>query len=125
MTVKLTLNLPDETVQLAQTVAETHDTSVENIVTNLLFGTLPLIPVIDPNHAVSELSDAALLEVSQITMTPDADKQHLTLLHKQQEEPLTADEKRELNWFSQVYSIATLYKAKAMVEAFHRELIVF
>ena len=125
MTVKLTLNLPDETVQLAQTVAETHDTSVENIVTNLLFGTLPLIPVIDPNHAVSELSDADLLALSQITMTPDADKHHLTILHKQKEEPLSVDEKRELNWFSQVYSIATLHKAKAMVEAFHRELIVF
>ena len=123
MTVKLTLNLPDETVQLAQSVAETHDTSVENIVTNLLFGTLPLIPVIDPNHAVNELTDADLLALSQITMTPDANKQHLILLHKQEEEALSVDEKRELNWFSQVYSIATLYKAKAMVEALHRGLI--
>lgn len=123
MTIKLTLNVPDETVQLAQSVAEMNDTSVENIITNLLFSTLPLIPPIDPNHSVTELSDTDLMALSQITMTPTANKHHLALLHKQQEEPLSPAEKRELHWFSQVYSLATLYKTKAMIEAVRRGLI--
>ena len=124
MTVQLTLNVPDETVKLAQSVADMYDMSVENVVANLLFSTLPLTPSIDPNHSVTELSDTDLMALSQITMTTDADKQHLELLRKQQQKPLSVAEKRELHWFSQVYSIATLYKAKAMVEAVHRGLIV-
>lgn len=123
MTIKLTLNVPDETVQLAQSVAEMNDTSVENIVTNLLFGTLPLLPSIAPNHSVAELSDADLIALSQISMTEDANKKHLALLDKQQRESLSVSEQRELHWFSQVYSIATLYKTKAMIEAAHRGLI--
>jgi hypothetical protein len=123
MTTKLTLNLPDETVHLAQSVAATQDTSVENVVTNLLFGTLPLIPSIDPIRSISELSDTDLMALSQITLTAAADKRHLALLDKQQREPLTAAEDKELHWYSQVYGIATLYKTKAMIEATHRGLI--
>ncbi len=123
MTVQLTLNVPDEMVQLAQTVAEMHDMSVENVVTNLLFSTLPLVPSIDANRSISELSNTDLLALSQITLTADANKQHLALLAKQQEESLSVAEERQLHWYSQIYSIATLYKAKAMIEAAHRGLI--
>lgn len=123
MTVQLTINVPDETYQLAQTVAEMNDTTVENIVSNLLYSALPLIPSIDPTRSVSELTDDEVMALSHITLTAGADQRQLALLHKQQDITLSPSEQKELGWFTQVEGIATLYKAKAMVEAVRRGLI--
>ena len=122
MSVQMMISVPDHTVQLAEGISSLTGIPVQEIISNLLDDSLPLIPPPDPSRPIASLSDDEVLALSNIVMQPSADKRHLELLRQQSEGQLSAEGRVELQRLHQVYDIALLYKTQAMIEAVKRDL---
>jgi hypothetical protein len=122
MSVQMMLSVPDHTVQLAESISRLTGIPVQQIISNLLDDSLPLIPPPDPSRPVASLNDDEVLALSNITLQPTADKRHLELLRQQSEGLLSAEGRAELQRLHQIYDIALLYKTQAMIEAVKRGL---
>ena len=73
MSMEMMLSVPDHTVQLAEGISGLTGIPVQEIISNLLDDSLPLIPPPDPSRPVASLSDAEVLALSNIVMQPSAD----------------------------------------------------
>jgi len=123
VSIQMMITVPEKTLQLAQSVSDLTGIPVEQIISNLLDESLPLIPPPDPSRPVVGLPDSDLMALSNITMQPEANKRHLELLGQLGEGVISESGRIELQRLQQVYEIALLYKAQAMVEASKRGLL--
>lgn len=122
MSIQLTIDVPDDTYQIAQHIARSTGQSVEDIVSHLLGYSLPFVPRINPKQSWSDLTDAEVIALTELQMTAEADVRHSELLEKQNAEALTVDERFELQRLDQLYRIGLVYKAQALAEAVRRGL---
>ena len=77
----------------------------------------------EPENPLEKSSDAEVLEAARLWIPESQSDRHSKLLYKNQAETLTDAEKRELDFFQQVYRIALLRKAQGITEALRRGLI--
>lgn len=82
----------------------------------------PVCPVVDHYQPVSKLSDAEVLELSEMQMDAKRDRRFSRLLDKQQAGKLTNGEESELLALMQNYQDKLLRKAQALREAVRRGL---
>lgn len=68
-------------------------------------------------------SDEAVLEAAKLWMPENQSERHSRLLYKNQAGTLTVSDKKELDFFQQIYEIALLRKAQGINEALRRGLI--
>lgn len=68
-------------------------------------------------------SDEEVLEAAKLWMPEKQSARHSRLLYKNQAGTLTVSEKKELDFFQQVYGLALLRKAQGINEALRRGLI--
>jgi hypothetical protein len=76
-----------------------------------------------PENPLGQSSDEEVLEAAKLWIPEKQSERHSRLLYKNQAGTLTASEKKELDFFQQVYRIALLRKAQGINEALRRGLI--
>ena len=76
-----------------------------------------------PENPLTASSDEEVLEAAKLWIPEKQSERHSRLLYKNQAGTLTASEKKEMDFFQQVYRIALLRKAQGINEALQRGLI--
>jgi hypothetical protein len=124
MTTPVTLNLPDDLYEKAQRWASLMQRDVAETLTEALQTVLVDIEL-QPQFQtpVKDLSDEAVLALTQVQMESDAANRLGELLEKQREETLGENERPELLALMQVYEQLWLRQAEALAEAAKRGLI--
>ena len=124
MSTQITITLPDELYQHAERFAHLANRDIASILVETLQHTIPpisktalTIPSID------QLSNDAVLALTQLELNPEDDSRLSTLLDKQQAGTLTEDEQSDLKHLMQLYQEGLLRKATALKEAVSRGLI--
>ena len=72
---------------------------------------------------LAKLSDEDVLALANLQMPKKQSERHSALLYKNQADTLNPEEKRELDFFQQVYGVALSRKTDGMIEAVRRNLI--
>jgi hypothetical protein len=123
MNMQVTLTLPDEVHTRAHSIAQLTGWTLEDAIITMLEVSLPtLIPLLDLDTPVAELSNEQVLALTHLQMTPHYDQRHSVLLQKRQASTLLPAEKRELANLQRVYEIGLIYKSQALAEATKRGL---
>lgn len=124
MSKQITITLPDEVYQRAESFARLANRDVASILVDTIQLSIPHIRahVIDL-APVSTLSDEQVLELTELQMELAQDSRLSELLDRQQAGILTKDERPELQTLMQIYQEGLLRKATALSEAVKRELI--
>lgn len=112
---EVTLNLPKNIYLDLSKSAEKSKRSFDEVVSERLQN--------KPENPLSASSDEEVLEAAKLWMPEKQSARHSELLYKNQAETLTAAEKKELDFFQQIYRIALLRKAQGVNEALRRGLI--
>lgn len=124
MTTQITITLSDEVYQRAEQFARLANRDVANILADTIqLSMLPVSAAATTLEPVSVLSDAELLEVTELQMEPSQDMRLSELLNLQQANQLQEPEYRELQTLMQIYQEGLLRKATALSEAVKRGLI--
>lgn len=119
----IVLELPEKTYRRAQRLAELTEREVTEVLADALTLSLPAFDSAQKSiEPVSELSDAAVLELANSTMDPSDDLRLSELLDRQQAELMTEPEHVELARLMQVYQEGLLLKAEGLAEAVRRGL---
>jgi hypothetical protein len=123
MSTNVTVSLPDDVYQRAEHLAELSGCDLPAILADTLAVSLSLLGgATAPAAPLSEVSDADVLALSQLTMDPGQDERLSELLDRQQAAVLRAEERVELLALLQVYQEGTLRKAQGLAEAVRRGL---
>ncbi|MEZ5428211.1 MAG: hypothetical protein R2747_18215 [Pyrinomonadaceae bacterium] len=69
------------------------------------------------------LSDEEVLALANLQMPKKQSDRHSRLLYKNQAGTLKSEEKKELDFFQQVYGVALMRKTEGVYEAVQRDLI--
>lgn len=124
MSTQITITLPDDLYQHAERFAHLANRDIASILVETLQQTIPPISktalTLPP---ISQLSNDAVLALTQLELDPEDDSRLSTLLNKQQEGILTEDEQPDLQNLMQLYQEGLLRKATALKEAVSRGLI--
>ncbi len=112
---EVTLNLPKKIYVDLSKSAKKSKRSFDEIVSERLQN--------DTENPLINSSDAEVLEAAKIWIPENQSARHSELLYKNQANTLTAAEKKELQFFQQIYQIALLRKAQGTTEALRRGLI--
>ena len=112
----ITLELPESLALRAGRAAQAMHRPVEEVITAMLDGVLPLLDDVPPDMQaelveMTWLDDDALFAVADATMS-DADQQRLADLSSR--DALAAGEQEELETLRDSYGKATLRKARAL-----------
>lgn len=124
MSTQITITLPDELYQHAERFAHLANRDIASLLVDTLQQTIP--PISDTALAlpsVSQLSNEAVLALTQLELDPEDDARLSLLLDKQQANTLAEDEEPLLQHLMQLYQEGLLRKATALKEAVKRELI--
>lgn len=123
MAISITLTLPDEIFNLAQSLAHSINRDINDILVEAIAFS------ISPNYqgekisSLNSLSDEEIIKLTQLQMESEQDQRLSELLNKQQEGDLSTFENTELWSLMQIYQINLLKKAQGLNEAVKRGLI--
>jgi hypothetical protein len=124
MTIPITLNLPDEIYQRADRFARLTNRDLASILTDTVASSLPpLSDHIDTLPPLAELSDQAILDLANSSLSAEQDAQLSDLLAKQRENQLDALDRQALEAMMQLYNEGWLRKTAGLVEAVNRGLM--
>jgi hypothetical protein len=123
MSTSVTVTLPDDVYRSAERLAQLTSRDVADVLAEALTLSLPsLSPSAVSLRAVEQLSDAEILELTELQMKLEQDRRLSALLQRQQAGELSNAERPELLALMQVYQEALLRKAQALQEAVRRGL---
>jgi hypothetical protein len=123
-TIPVTINLPEEIYQRAERFSRLINRDLSSVLADTVVSSLP--PFSDETDAlpsVAEMSDRAVLELANSTLSAAQDRRLGELLEKQREGELVADEPQELASLMQIYNEGWLRKTAGLVEAVKRGLM--
>jgi hypothetical protein len=123
-TIPVTINLPEEIYQRAERFSRLINRDLSSVLADTVVSSLP--PFSDETDAlpsVAEMSDRAVLELANSTLSAAQDRRLGELLEKQREGELVADEPQELALLMQIYNEGWLRKTAGLVEAVQRGLM--
>jgi hypothetical protein len=124
MTIPITLNLPDEIYQRADRFARLTNRDLASILTDTVASSLPpLSDHVDTLPPLAELSDQAILDLANSSLSAEQDAQLSDLLAKQRENQLDGLDRQELEAMMQLYNEGWLRKTAGLVEAVKRGLM--
>ena len=117
---EITLNLPEKIYRNVSTVAKKSKREVVDLI----------VDVVEEKYSSNEIaksfsdfSDEEVLALANLQMPEKQSARHSELLYKNQAGTLTAEEKRELDFFQQIYGVALSRKTDGIFEAIERDLI--
>ncbi len=117
---EITLNLPENVYRDVSTIAKKSKRKVIDLI----------IDVIEEKYSnqafervLVNLSDEEILALANLQIPEKQSERHSELLYKNQDGTLTSEEKRELDFFQQVYGVALSRKTDGIYEALQRNLI--
>jgi hypothetical protein len=123
MSTCVTVTLPDDVYRSAERLAQLTSRDVADVLADTLTLSLPALnPSAVAVRAVAWLSDAEVLELTELQMEPEQDRRLSTLLQRQQAGELSDAERPEPLALMQGYQEALLRKAQALQEAIRRGL---
>ncbi len=117
---EVTLNLPEKIYQDVSTVAKKSKRKVVDLIVDVVqekYSTQAL------ERPLTNLSDEEVLALANLQMPKKQSERHSALLYKNQAGTLKSEEKRELDFFQQVYGVALSRKTEGIYEAIQRNLI--
>jgi len=117
---EITLNLPEKIYQNVSTVAKKSKRKMVDLIVDVVEEKYSPKPTDRP---LANLSDEEVLALANLQMPKRQSNRHSELLYKNQAGILTPQEKKELDFFQQVYAVALSQKADGIDEAVHRSLI--
>jgi predicted DNA-binding protein len=124
MATQVTITLPDELYERAESLARRTSRELAEILTETLARSLGT-----PDWqglaalTVEDLSDEEVLAITNLTLPSKQDRRFSKLLDKQQAGKLVPSERAELLAFMQIYQQGLLLKAQALREAVQRGLL--
>ncbi len=117
---EITLNLPEKIYRNVSTVAKKSKREVVDLI----------VDVVEEKYAsatfessLKDFSDEEVLAMANLQMPKKQSERHSELLYKNQAGTLTPEEKRELDFFQQIYGVALARKTDGIFEAIERGLI--
>lgn len=117
---EITLNLPENVYRNVSTVAKKSKREVADLIVDVVEEKYSSQT---PERTLAEYSDEEVLALANLQMPEKQSAQHSELLYKNQAGTLTPEEKRELDFFQQIYGVALAQKTNAIFEAVERKLI--
>lgn len=123
MATRVVVTLHDDIYQRVERLAQLTHRDVAELLAETI--TLALPPWDATSESVSDmstLSDEEVLKLSEMQLPAKQDRRLSTLLRKQQDQPLSAQEHVELSILMQGYQEGLLRKAQALREAVRRQL---
>ena len=123
MSTQVRITLHDEVYRRAKRLAQMSNRNIEELLAQAIELSLSSVgPATDTYRPVSKLSDAEVLELSQMQMDAKQERRFSRLLNKQQAGKLSNSEGSELLALMQNYQEKLLRKAQALREAVQRGL---
>ncbi len=123
MSTQVRITLHDEVYRRAKRLAQMSNRKIEELLAQAIELSLsPVGAATDIYKPVSKLSDAEVLELSQMQMDAKEERRFSRLLNKQQAGKLSNSEGSELLALMQNYQEKLLRKAQALREAVRRGL---
>jgi hypothetical protein len=123
MTTEVIVSLPDGVYRNALRLAELTQRDLAELLTETLTLSLPEVtPGAEGTQALSDLSDADVLDMTALELPSGQDRELSALLERQQAGSLTSQEHQRLAALMQVYQVGLLRKALALQEAVRRGL---
>ncbi len=117
---EVTLNLPEKIYQDISTVAKKSKRKVVDLI----------IDVVEEKYSskqsdrpLADYSNEEVLALANLQMPKKQSDRQSQLLYKNQAGTLKSEEKKELEFFQQVYGVTLLRKAEGIYEAVQRKLI--
>lgn len=121
MSTQLTLDLPENLVARAQTIALRAGQSVNDLLTESIELSLkPWGTVVEGD--IHQCGDEDVLKACDLELSTEDDRRLTELLQRQQAETLLVQEQAELTSLMQVYQEGLVRKAEALREAVRRGL---
>lgn len=117
---EVTLNLPEKIYQDISTVAKKSKRKVIDLIVDVVEEKYSSKKIDRP---LAHLSDDEVLALANLQMPEKQSKRHSELLYKNQAGTLTSADKRELDFFQQVYGVTLSRKTDGIYEAIQRNLI--
>ena len=117
---EVTLNLPEKIYQNVSTVAKKSKRKVVDLIVDVVQEKYSAQALERP---LTNLSDEEVLALANLQMPKKQSETHSALLYKNQAGTLKPEEKRELDFFQQVYGVALSRKTEGIYEAIQRNLI--
>ncbi len=117
---EITLNLPENVYQNVSIAANKSKRRVSDLIVDVVEEKYS--PKLS-NRPLANLSDEEVVALANLQMPKKQSQRHSELLYKNQAGTLAPQEKKELDFFQQVYGVALLQKADGIDEAIHRKLI--
>jgi actin-related protein len=117
---EITLNLPENIYQNVSTVAKKSKRDVVDLIVDVVQEKYSAQPTARP---LAERSDEEVLALANLQIPEKQSARHSELLYKNQAGTLASKEKKELDFFQQVYGVALSQKADGICEAIQRSLI--
>jgi hypothetical protein len=122
---QVVVDLPDDVYRRAERLAQLTKRKVGDVLADTIALSLPSLgSSSEDDRPAAELSDHALLKLTQLQLPPAQNKRLSKLLGKQQGMGLSEAERTELHTLMQLYQEGLLRKAEALVEAERRGLHV-
>ena len=117
---QVTLNLPEK---IYQNVSSAAKKSKRKLVGLIVADIREKYSVQTSERPLANLSDEEVLALANLQMPKKQSERHSALLYKNQAGTLKSEEKRELDFFQQVYGVALSRKTEGIYEAIQRNLI--
>ena len=123
MNTRVEVDLPEEVYRCAERLAQSSHRPIAEILVEPLTLSLPSLETLAAaTDSVTNLADDALLQMTELQLPPDQDRQLSVLLDKQQAGQISSAEKTELQSLMQLYQEGLLRKSQALAEAVRRGL---
>ena len=121
MSTQLTLDLPENLVARARTIAQRAGQSVNDLLAESIELSLKPWGTV-PENDIVQCADEDVLKACDLELSAEDDCRLTGLLHRQQAAALSASEQAELASLMQVYQEGLVRKAEALREAVRRGL---
>jgi hypothetical protein len=123
MSTQVTVTLCDEVYGRAERLAEVSQRDVADLLSEVIVVSLPELRLQGESSTPgASLTDAQVLALSDLQLTPSQDRRFSALLERQQAGTATETERSELASLMQLYQESLLRKALALQEAVRRGL---
>jgi hypothetical protein len=120
---RVTLELSDEVFGRAERLAGLADRGLEQVLAEAVSAALPALDVgAEDQRSMAQLSDAEVLQLTNLRLSKAQDRRLSRLLDRQREGELENQERAELLALIQRYEAAWLQQAAALAEAVRRGL---
>lgn len=114
------LNLPEKIYRDVSTAAKKSKRKIADLIVDVIEEKYSNDA---PERPLMNLTDEEVLSLANLQMPKKQSERHSRLLYKNQAGTLSREDKRELDFFQQVYSAALARKTEGICEAIHRNLI--